>query len=118
MIARRNLTEVAKRLLSACAIALLAIALTAVGAEAQSKSKAKATNGAASNSALVECYKQAGMGYNPTTKRWTMYSTENEGIVRQDALRKCVARARGVSPGSVAFHEREFIQYGGPPRTR
>ena len=74
---------------------------------------------AASNSALVECYKQAGASYNPDTKRWTMYSGhENELIFREDALRRCVARATGVSPGSIPIRERLTERYGGEPPRR
>jgi hypothetical protein len=111
-------TEVVKRLLSACAIALLAIALAGTGTEAQSISKAKATNRTGPSPAILACYKQAGVSYNRTTGRWTMYSGENDGIIRQDSLRRCIAQAKGGSPGSVAIHEHETLQYGGPPRTR
>jgi hypothetical protein len=74
---------------------------------------------ATSNSALVECYKQAGASYNPDTKRWMMYSGhENEMIFRQDALRRCVARATGVSPGSITISEHASERYGGEPPRR
>jgi hypothetical protein len=107
-----------RRSLSVCAIALLAVSLAPAGVEAEPQSKAKATK-PAPNSALAECYKQAGASYNPDTKRWTMYSGhENEGIFRQDALRQCVARARGVSPGSVAIRETLSERYGGEPPRR
>ena len=34
-----------------------------------------------------------------------MYSEEMVGIVRQDSLRQCMARATGVSRGSVRIRE-------------
>src|SRR5215470_5879089 len=75
-----------RRNLSVCAIALLAVSLAPVGVEAEPQSKTKTTKPAASNPTLLECYKQAGMTYDPATKRWTMYSEEMVGIVRQDFL--------------------------------
>jgi hypothetical protein len=56
-----------------------------------------------SNPALLECYKQAGMTYDPATKRWTMYSEEMVGIVRQDSLRQCMARATEFQETRFAF---------------
>jgi len=110
----------AKRSLSVCAIALLAVSLAIVGVEAKTKTKANASAAGAAvpDSALAECYKQAGAFYNQVTKRWTMYSGhENVGIFRQDSLRRCLARVKGVSPGSIAIREKRSARYGGePPR--
>ena len=111
-------SEVVKRSLSVCAIALLVVSLAAGGVEAEPKSSAKTTKPGASNPALVECYKQAGMTYNPATKRWTMYSEEMVGIVRQDSLRQCMARATGVSRGSIRIRETLSERYGGEPPRR
>ena len=107
-----------RRNLSVCAIALLAVSLAPVGVEAEPQSKAKTTKPAASNPALIECYKQAGMTYNPATKRWTMYSEEMVGIVKQDSLRQCMAHATGVSRGSIRIHETLSERYGGEPQRR
>jgi predicted outer membrane protein len=107
-----------RRSLSVCAIALLAVSLAPVGVEAEPQSKAKTTKPAASNSALIECYKQAGMTYNPATKSWTMYSEEMVGIVKQDSLRQCMARATGVSRGSIRISETLSERYGGEPPRR
>jgi hypothetical protein len=111
-------SEVVKRSLSVCAIALLVVSLAAGVVEAEPKSSAKTTKPGASNPAVIECYKHAGMTYNPATKRWTMYSEEMVGVFRQDSLRQCMARATGVSRGSIRIRETLTERWGGEPQRR
>ena len=61
----------AKRSLSVCAIALLAVSLAIVGVEAKTKTKANASAAGAAvpDSALAECYKQAGAFYNQRSQK-------------------------------------------------
>jgi hypothetical protein len=44
--------------------------------------------------------------------------TGGDGVFRQDALRRCIARATGVSPGSISIRETLTEHWGGEPPRR
>jgi hypothetical protein len=75
------------------------VSLAATGATAVTKPGAKAARPAATNPAVIECYKRSGGSYNPVTKRWAIHMNEFDMTVRSDTLRQCIARATGASPG-------------------
>jgi hypothetical protein len=97
-----------KRTLSACTFALFAVSLAAAGADAETRPTPKAARPDAANSAVGECFKRGGGGYDPVAKRWTVHMSENDMTVRMDTIRQCIGRATGVSPGSVRIREREI----------
>jgi tetratricopeptide (TPR) repeat protein len=77
------------------------------GAGAETKPGAKTARTAAPNPAVAECYKRSGGSYDPVTKRVSIHMNEGDQAGRSDTLRQCIARATGVSPGSVKIQERE-----------
>ena len=89
------------RSFSALAIACFAIVATSVPASA----KEKPNNAAAVHAVLVECLKQSGYSFDPATKKWTIVTSDEGSVQKNDAVRACVARGTGMSRTAVPIRQ-------------
>jgi hypothetical protein len=73
-------------------------------ASAQQKPK----SGPAAQAIATECFKQAGYSYDPASKKWVIFTSEDSALAKGDLIRECIARGTGIPRTSVPITQQRL----------